>query len=303
MGLNVQNIFRVTASFPGLLLGACSPRFPAFHEFGYCIDQRPFSNVASDLYYRDNKIGRSTIKLDSSDYTNVQIETLEAVPDDKENDEQESRFQTLKRLCRSTRKLKVYYDSGHTLSGGSLYRVQLQNSPFDHFLWASFGDEYDITKEKPSDFPTEGDKVDWDGPPKGEAEDDEENKYSPFHWVHENWPPDSDSWTPKDAPREWETGDEPQGWLAIDDGSMMIANFIYFYEPENEDDKPVLSLIHVKGSESDSDEGNFLGQLRGRHRAGGEEFTTPRNHEPRRGTERRSGYQGWNVRVEGWRSR
>jgi hypothetical protein len=216
------------------------------------IDDPTPPNVVSDVYHRGDKIGRVAIELDVNDQTNVQIETVETAPDDEEDDEQENRFKTLKKLCRSTRKLKVYYDSGHTLSGGTLYSIQFQNRPFDQFLWASFGDNYNITKEKPSDFPKEGDDVDWDGPPNGEGEDDENGKYSLFHWVYENWPPDRDSWTPSDAPREWKKGDGPEGWLAIDDGSMEIADFIHFREPEDDDDKPVLSLIHVKGSGSDS---------------------------------------------------
>lgn len=216
------------------------------------IDDPTPPNVVSDVYHRGDKIGRVAIELDASDQTDVQIETVKTEAEDEDDEEQEKEFKTLKRLCRSTRKLKVYYDSGHTLSGGSLYSVQFQNRSFDQFLWASFGDEYAITKEKPSDFPTEGDKVDWDGPPNGEAEDEEENKYSLFHWVYENWPPESGSWTPSDAPREWEDEDGSQGWLAIDDGSMEIADFIHFHEPADDDEKSVLSLIHVKGSGSDS---------------------------------------------------
>jgi hypothetical protein len=210
------------------------------------IDDTTPPNMVSEVYHRGDKIGKVAIELDASDQRNVQIETVEAVPDDEEDEEQESRFKTLKKLCRSTRKLKVYYDSGHTLSGGSLYRVQFQTRPFDQFLWASFKDEYDITKEKPSNFPTGGDKVEWDDP--SNAEGDE--KYSLFHWVCKKWPADPDSWKSSDVPREWEDEEETQGWLAIDDGSMEIADFIHYRVPE--DGKPVLSLIHVKGSGNDS---------------------------------------------------
>lgn len=218
------------------------------------IDDPTPPNVVSDVYHRGDKIGRIAIELDTSDRTDVQIQSVETMFEEEDGEERENRFEILERLCSSTRKLKVYYDSGHTLSGGSLYSIQFQNRPFDQFLWASFEDDYDITKEKPSDFPTEGDKVDWDGGASGEQESDEDEKHSLFHWVYENWPPDSDSWTPSAAPLDWKDRDGSQGWLAIDDGSMEIADFIHFREPDDENEKPILSLIHVKGSGSDSDE-------------------------------------------------
>lgn len=219
------------------------------------IDDFTPPNVVSDVYHRGDKIGKIAIELDISDRTDVQIQSVDTVIEEKNgSEEKEDRFTTLKKLCSNTRKLKVYYDSGHTLSGGSLYSVQFQNRTFDQFLWASFGEDYDVTKEKPSDFPKEKNDVQWDHPSDGEGEGEEEQRYSLFHWVYENWPPDSDSWAPSDAPRKWIDCDGPRGWLAIDDGSMEIADFIHFQEPEDENEKPILSLIHVKGSGSDSNE-------------------------------------------------
>jgi hypothetical protein len=91
--------------------------------------------------------------------------------------------------------------------------------PFQDFSWVDFS-EYDVTKEKPSrlDLNVIG-------------EED-----SLFCWVKNSWPLDG-------------FGDSAGGWLACDDGSMEIADFIHL------DDKsvpPKLSVIHIKASNSAS---------------------------------------------------
>jgi hypothetical protein len=114
------------------------------------------------------------------------------------------------------------------LSNGSFYKARYRDQKFDNFIWLDF-DDYVITKEKPkeSDFPTEGDHIEWDDDP------------SLFNWVYENWPPDEEPW--EGAPR---------GWLACDDGNMEVADFVHF--TTKEDESSLLSLIHVKGAGSDS---------------------------------------------------
>lgn len=148
-----------------------------------------------------------------------------------EEDEEEELPDTLielKELCEEEDQIKVYFDSGHTLSNGSFYKARYRDQRFDKFLWLDFAD-YVITKEKPkeSDFPAEGDHIEWDDDP------------SLFKWVYENWPPDEEPW--EGAPR---------GWLACDDGNMEVADFVHL--TTKEDGPSLLSLIHVKGAGSDS---------------------------------------------------
>lgn len=198
------------------------------------LDSSKAPSVEAKVYHRGDLIGDVSLNIDASDPTEVTIQEVETEVEDEESDEHENLLSELEDLCSSTRKLKVYYDSAHTLSDGSLYSVQFRDQPFSQFLWASFGNEYEITKEKPDDFPGEGNDVSWD-------QDDQ----SLFRWVYENWPPsgyDRGPWSNRD--------DHPKGWLAIDDGAMEIADFIHF-DPHPEE--PVLTLIHVKGSGSNSD--------------------------------------------------
>lgn len=195
------------------------------------LDSSEAPSVDADVYHRGELIGDVSLEIDASDPTDVIIQGVETEVEDEESEEHEDLLSELENLCSSTRKLKVYYDSAHTLSDGSLYSVQFRDQPFRQFLWATFGDEYEITKEKPDDFPGDGNDVSWD-------QDDR----SLFRWVYENWPPSDGPWANR--------GDHPQGWLAIDDGSMEIADFIHL-DPHPE--VPVLSFVHVKGSGSDSE--------------------------------------------------
>lgn len=216
-------------------------------------DDSDSPNVEAILYHQDDKIGRIEIEIDAGDPTDIEFDQVETTPDpdDVEDEDRKTLLNEISCLCGRTRNLKVYYDSGHTLSDGSLYSVRFQDRPFQQFLWTPFGDEYDVTKEKPSDFPSKQDTVQWDVPTEGQAEDDDDVKRSLFQWVYKNWPPDADCWDQSKPPNNWEEGDDPQGWLAIDDGAMEIADFIH-YDPDP--DSPIISLIHVKGSGSSSDE-------------------------------------------------
>jgi len=209
-------------------------------------------NVEATLYHRGDEIGTIEIEIDVSDPTDINIEEVGVIPDPEEigDEEREGLLKEIKSLCGRTRHLKVYYDSGHTLSDGSLYSVRFQDRPFEQFLWTLFDEKYDVTKEKPSEFPGEQDTVQWDNPTETQNEDGDDVKRSLFQWVYQSWPPNADCWDQSEPPNNWEEGDDPQGWLAIDDGAMEIADFIH-YDPDP--DCPVISLIHVKGSGSSSD--------------------------------------------------
>jgi hypothetical protein len=208
-------------------------------------------NVEATLYHRDDEIGSIKIELNISDPTDIEVENIEITPDPEEVEDEEKKrlLKEIESLCSRTGLLKIYYDSGHTLSGGSLYSVRFQDRPFKQFIWASFDDEYDVTKEKPSDFPGDKDTVQWDEPTGAQDKDGDEVNRSLFHWVYKNWPPDVDCWDQSKPPNNWEERDDSQGWLAIDDGAMEIADFIH-YDPDP--DSPVISLIHVKGAGSNS---------------------------------------------------
>lgn len=110
--------------------------------------------------------------------------------------------------------LKVYYDSGHTFSGGSLYAVTTRPVPFtDGLDWKKFAG-VTITQEKPL---RKGSNTEADLNKIGSPRD-----HSLFTWVYEQY---------------------PKGYLWCDDGSGEIADFVHVHDG-------IISLIHVKAAAS-----------------------------------------------------
>jgi hypothetical protein len=114
--------------------------------------------------------------------------------------------------------VKIWYDSGHTISDGQVFELRHRDVPFTDFSWVDFS-EYDVTKEKPSALDL-----------KIIGEED-----SLFCWVKNQWPLAT-------------LGNAQGGWLACDDGAMEIADFIHL---DDKSHPPKLSLIHVKASDDD----------------------------------------------------
>lgn len=217
-------------------------------------DSSSSTYIETEVNYRGNQIGELTIDLDNSDPLNVEIDSVstelsaDELPSQLRNttsedgctgktSEQEGSeisrepLSELKELCEDPTKIKIYFDTGHTLSNGSLYKARFRDQPFENFFWAEFDDKYNITKEKPEDFPSGGDEVEWDNEP----------ELSLFRWVYENWPLNDEPWRGARS--------SPSGWLACDDGSMEVADFVHL---TTDTDDPIVSLVHVKAAESDS---------------------------------------------------
>lgn len=217
-------------------------------------DKSSPTDIEVGVKYKGNQIGELAIDLDYSDPLNVEIDsvstkvTVDELPDqlqittDEGNDtsdmsENEDKKKSreplteLTELCQDPRKIKIYFDTGHTLSDGSLYKARFRDQSFDNFCWSKFDSKFDIAKEKPENFPSGGNKICWDDDP----------EQSLFRWVRENWPPNDEPWQG--------TPSSPSGWLACDDGSSEVADFVHL---TTETDDPIISLIHVKAAGNDS---------------------------------------------------
>jgi hypothetical protein len=137
----------------------------------------------------------------------------------------------LKEVSQKSRWIKVWYESGHTLTNGAIFEVRYRDQSFDKFCWGEFKD-YEIKKEKFWQGETFPDNLcDLIG-----------TRNSLFCWVRNKWPP-------CDGPYS-----ETAGWLACDDGAMEIADFIHLDVGGKE---PVLTQSHIKASESDSAKRSF----------------------------------------------
>lgn len=111
------------------------------------------------------------------------------------------------KACRNLNWLKVWYGSGHALTNGALFEMRYRDMPFRGYSWGGFRN-FDITREKPDPLTEVG------------------RQDSLFCWIKQRW---------------------NRGWLACDDGSMEIADFIHL---DDQSTPPVLSLIHAKGAGS-----------------------------------------------------
>ncbi len=135
------------------------------------------------------------------------------------SDETEDSLSEAVKICRRTNWVKIWYESGHTVAEGHILKIRHRDMPFQDFSWVDFSG-YDVTKEKPIalNFEAIG------------KED------SLFSWVKNSWPPTA-------------LGDSAGGWLACDDGSGEIADFIHL---DDSSTPAMLSLIHVKASNNAS---------------------------------------------------
>lgn len=121
-------------------------------------------------------------------------------------------------LCGRPNLLKIFYNSIHVYSDGQIFEVRTRPFPFE--LQGRDFSGYDVTLEKPRPA---GANVGVDLSRIGEN-----GEPSLFTWVWKRY---------------------KKGWLWCDDGAGEIADFIHL-----NDNKDLLSLIHVKAANSDSNQ-------------------------------------------------
>jgi len=124
------------------------------------------------------------------------------------------------RLLKDKRLLKVWYESGHSISEGNVYEIKHRDLNFEGFLWGDFNN-YNVAKEKPDNL-----VVTQMG-----------NEDSLFSWVTNYW----------DGVNLSVQNPQAKGWLACDDGAGEKADFIHITNPDANGIK-TLSLIHVKSA-------------------------------------------------------
>ncbi len=169
--------------------------------------------IRTDVTVNGRPIGSVVIDPDFTDLQRIAC----AVQAEPASAEVEKELAVVVQHCRNSRWLKIRFDSGHTLSDGALYGMHFRDVPFRGLKYVDLSG-FNLKQEKPDPITAVG---------KGQK--------SLFDWTYEFWP-NLDN-----------TTGIPGGWLASDDGSMEIADFIHLDETTNQ---PMLSLIHVKGAGS-----------------------------------------------------
>lgn len=128
--------------------------------------------------------------------------------------------------------VRVWYDSGHAITGGGCYEVSYKTSPFNGMYWSDFSN-FNVLKEKP-DKPANGAFLSNIG---GVGES------SLFSWVYHALIRGTKTKRLSHLNMKKETD-----WLVCDDGSGEISDFLHATTLDNHHH---LSLIHVKASNSD----------------------------------------------------
>ncbi|MBC5833129.1 hypothetical protein [Vibrio metschnikovii] len=179
------------------------------------------SDISLDIFYSEKKVGHICVEVEVDDYK-VNFKIKSETPITKKH------FDLYKRVFAYPELVKCWFESGHAVVNGMVFRTGYQDVEYDKFLWAGF-EKYDITKEKPGL-----------NAQKPSLKDIGKEK-SLFCWVQKCW---SGNWL---TPSEFNTTEKPQGWLYCDDGAGEKADFIHYVQHGS---LHLISLIHVKASKS-----------------------------------------------------
>lgn len=181
------------------------------------------SDIALDVFYQGGKVGSIVVEPQINDYQ-VTFKIKSEIPIKK------TYLDTYKKIFKYPEIIKCWFESGHALVNGMVFKTGYQDVKFDRFIWADFED-YDLKIEKPG-VPTNPDLHDIG------------NQKSLFCWVKNRWNGDWSDY------KKFNTTEKPKGWLYCDDGAGEKADFIHLTEFEG---FSVISLIHVKAAKSNSD--------------------------------------------------
>jgi hypothetical protein len=136
----------------------------------------------------------------------------------------EADFEQIRELLHKPEGITVYYDSGHAIQHRRAYSVSHRDLPFSSWSWVDFGSSsWAVEREKPAG---------------GIAKTGTATDTSLFDWVFAEWPQGAGV-----------AG--ARGWLACDDRPGETADFLHIDESGA---IPTLTLIHVKGAHSASDQ-------------------------------------------------
>ena len=179
------------------------------------------SNFEANVFWGEVRIGRLAYEFEQTPTSEIRLKVRKV--DGFDGDELEG---SLLGLCRDPGNLTIYFDTGHTFSRGHFYETRFRDARFEDWGWVRMDRDQTVFKqEKPLDgkrFAVEntGNDDDW----------------SLFGSVARHWP-------------NLDQRGAQTGWLVCDDGAMESADFIHVDDTAV---PPKLTLIHVKGSGSES---------------------------------------------------
>jgi len=134
------------------------------------------ANFSAEVELKNSVLGEIEFQMDSSDPDNVKWR-LEGTPASGATKDDLAKALA---VCRRANWVKIWYESGHTISDGAVFEVRHRDIPFNDFEWVDFSKylgggsykKYNIKREKPTplNLKTIG------------------NQDSLFCWVKNAWP-------------------------------------------------------------------------------------------------------------------
>lgn len=197
-------------------------------QFDYTAEIEPAyafndSDILIYIYFKGKKVGDVLIEPEISDYlVDFKIKS--------ENVIKKKEFNQYIKIFRYPELIKCWFESGHAIVNGMVFKTGYQDVKYDNFLWADY-ENYDLKKEKPGNNPV-----------KPQLKKIGMEK-SLFCWVKNRWNGD---WL---TPDSFNTSENPKGWLYCDDGAGEKADFIHLTNFKGHN---LISLIHVKAAKSSS---------------------------------------------------
>lgn len=183
------------------------------------------SDVSLDIFFQGTKIGNVTVTPLIEDYkVKFQIKQPILIAGPAKN------FDDYLKVFNYPEVIKCWFESGHALVNGMVFKTGYRDVVYNKFIWADFS-TYNILKEKPGANPNkpELDKIG--------------KEKSLFCWVKNCW---HGEWLDG---KTFNTSFSPKGWLLCDDGAGEKADFIHYIQFQG---VHLISLIHVKAAKSDS---------------------------------------------------
>lgn len=183
------------------------------------------SKINLKIFYEEKEVGEVELQPVISKYK-VDFEIL----DSKHKKSFKSVFDQYIRVFKYPELIKCWYESGHALVNGRVFKTGYRDVDYSKFGWTYF-ENIDLTKEKPG--------ADKKKPDLSKIGKDD----SLFCWMQKNW---NGQWL---EPIEFEFKEKSTGWLFCDDGAGEKADFIHI---ENYKRQNIISLIHIKAAKSNS---------------------------------------------------
>ena len=168
------------------------------------------AGLSAIVALKGTAVGQLNLKIDVTDPQRARAEV--AVTQMVAGEE--AHLEQLVRALQRRDRLKIRYESAHALSDGAIFATRPRDLAFTGWEFVDFG-ALRVDQEKPEVLLETG------------------RRQSLFDWMQHRWP----------------DPDPQQGWLACDDGSMEIGDFIHLGDAHV---PPRITLIHVKGAGSAS---------------------------------------------------